>query len=123
MANQPISKKPIYNLNLVLQETGIKADTIRAWERRYHLPQPKRTEGGHRLFSEFDIETIKWLIARQGEGMRISQAVQLWHEIESNGQDPLRSSSTEPLMMPQAAKTEQNGGNLAFFRNGWIQLV
>ena len=121
MANQLISKKPIYNLNLVLRETGIKADTIRAWERRYHLPQPKRTEGGHRLFSEFDIETIKWLIARKGEGMRISQAVQLWHEIESNGQDPLRSSPTEPLMMPQAAKTEQNGVNLAFFRNGWIE--
>ena len=121
MANQPISKKPIYNLNLVLQETGIKADTIRAWERRYHLPQPKRTEGGHRLFSEFDIETIKWLIARQGEGMRISQAVQLWREIESNGQDPLGSTVPEPLMMPQAAKTEQNEGNLAFHRNGWIQ--
>jgi methanogenic corrinoid protein MtbC1 len=121
MANQPISKKPIYNLNLVLQETGIKADTLRAWERRYHLPQPKRTEGGHRLFSDFDIETIKWLIARQEEGMRISQAVQLWREIESNEQDALLSTTIDPLMEHRAVITEQESANLVHIRNRWIQ--
>ena len=85
-----INKKPVYNLNLVLQETGIKADTLRAWERRYNLPQPERTEGGHRLFSEYDIETIKWLIARQEDGMRISRAVDLWNNILRGGEDPLQ---------------------------------
>ncbi len=65
MTEQTISKDPRYNLSYVIQETGIKADRLRAWERRYQLPQPQRTEGGHRLFSEYDIQTIKWLMARQ----------------------------------------------------------
>lgn len=89
MESQKLSKKPLFNLSKVLQETGIKADTLRAWERRYHLPAPSRTEGGHRLFSPYDIETIKWLLARQEEGMRISQAVDYWQELITAGLDPL----------------------------------
>jgi MerR family transcriptional regulator, light-induced transcriptional regulator len=92
MASQPISKKPLFNLNLVVQETGIKPDTLRAWERRYELPTPSRTEGGHRLFSQYDIETIKWLISRQNEGMRISQAVDYWRELIAAGKDPLEEN-------------------------------
>lgn len=90
--HQPISKKPLFNLNLVVRETGIKPDTLRAWERRYELPTPSRTEGGHRLFSQYDIETIKWLISRQNEGMRISQAVDYWRELIASGRDPLEEN-------------------------------
>jgi len=102
MANQPISKKPLFNLNLVVQETGIKPDTLRAWERRYELPTPSRTEGGHRLFSQYDIETIKWLISRQEEGMRISQAVDYWRELIAAGRDPLEENhrGTLPVDLP-----------------------
>lgn len=88
-----ISKKPRYNLNIVVQESGIKADTIRAWERRYGLPSPGRTEGGHRLYSEYDLEILKWLAARQKEGLRISHAVDYWKELIASGEDPLRSLS------------------------------
>ena len=56
-----ISKEPAFNLKVIIHETGIKADTLRAWERRYDLPQPARTAGGHRLYSSYDIKqnTIK----------------------------------------------------------------
>jgi len=84
-----ISKKPRYNLNHVVQETSVKADSIRAWERRYQLPQPSRSEGGHRLFSDFDIATIKWLKSRKQDGLRISQAVGLWKELDLSGINPL----------------------------------
>ena len=120
MAN-PISKKPIYNLNLVLQETGIKADTLRAWEKRYDLPHPDRSEGGHRLFSEYDIETIKWLIERQEEGMRISRAVDLWNSILNNGQDPLSLHQTEQTMKPAASITPQDNEALDFERTRWVE--
>jgi len=120
MAN-PISKKPIYNLNLVLQETGIKADTLRAWEKRYDLPQPDRSKGGHRLFSEYDIETIKWLMQRQEEGMRISRAVDLWNSILSNGQDPLFSPQTEQTMKPAGSITPQDSEALDFERTKWVE--
>ena len=57
-----ISKTPLYNLNAVLREGGLTPDVLRAWERRYQLPVPRRTAGGHRLYSQYDIETIKWFI-------------------------------------------------------------
>ena len=98
MPKQSLSKKPLFNLSMVLQETGIKADTLRAWERRYQLPTPARTEGGHRLFSAYDIEAIKWLIARQEEGMRISQAVDYWRELIDAGSDPLAEQSQQPVL-------------------------
>ena len=84
-----LSTTPAYNLKVVLKETGLAADTLRAWERRYGLPMPQRTAGGHRLYSQRDIETIKWLMKRQEEGLSISRAVDLWNEQLSSGTDPL----------------------------------
>jgi DNA-binding transcriptional MerR regulator len=71
------SDKPRYNTKAVAQETGVPADTFRAWERRYGVPRPQRTEGGHRLYSERDIATIRWLRDRTAEGLTISQAIAL----------------------------------------------
>lgn len=85
-----IDNVPLYNLRAVVQDTGLSADALRAWERRYGLPQPGRTSGGHRLYSKRDIDTLKWLIARQEEGLTISKAVSLWNQLNREGQDPLR---------------------------------
>jgi DNA-binding transcriptional MerR regulator len=86
-----IYDQPVYALGAVSQETGVKGDTLRAWERRYSLPNPARSEGGHRLYSQRDIDTVKWLLARQREGLRIQGAVALWHGLQAEGRDPLRS--------------------------------
>jgi DNA-binding transcriptional MerR regulator len=100
-----MTNEPTYNLKAVVKETGVKPDTLRAWERRYGLPQPERTEGGHRIFTMRDIETLKWLTARQDEGLSISRAVDLWNKLEADGQDPLlamayeSSSVGEPLVV------------------------
>ncbi len=91
-----ISKTPAFNLKVVLRETGLAADTLRAWERRYGLPVPQRSPGGHRLYSQYDIETVKWLMARQNEGMSISRAVELWKDQLAQGRDPLASVESRP---------------------------
>lgn len=82
-------KTPTYNLKAVVRETGLKPDTLRAWERRYGVPTPQRTDSGHRLYSQHDIDTLKWLLDRQNEGMSISRAIELWNRLESEGADPL----------------------------------
>ena len=92
-----VSTTPVFNLKVVLKETGLPADTLRAWERRYGLPAPQRTPGGHRLYSERDIHTIKWLIARQAEGLSISRAVDLWNEQIVSGSDPLAGLTPSTL--------------------------
>lgn len=71
------STAPVFNTKAVARETGVPADTFRAWERRYGTPRPQRTPGGHRLYSERDIAIIRWLRDRTDEGVNISHAVLL----------------------------------------------
>ena len=78
---------PLYNLKAVTNEIGINPVTLRAWERRYDLLKPKRSPGGHRLYSRQDIDMLKWLIARQKEGLSISSAVEIWKSQFGNIQE------------------------------------
>src|SRR5512133_2753216 len=93
-----INTTPAFNLKVVLKETGIAADTLRAWERRYGLPMPQRSAGGHRLYSQRDIEIVKWLMKRQAEGLSISRAVDLWKEQLVSGSDPLAGSVPQSIV-------------------------
>ena len=101
-----VSTTPAYNLKVVLKETGLAADTLRAWERRYGLPIPQRTAGGHRLYSQRDIETIKWLINRQAEGLSISRAVDMYNDLLTSGSDPL-GDSVQQALSPTPASLSQ----------------
>ena len=115
-----VSITPAYNLKVVLKETGIAADTLRAWERRYGLPMPQRSAGGHRLYSQRDIETIKWLMKRQGEGLSISRAVDLWNEQIASGTDPLADlATTSPSMIPVQYKSSDT--TLDLLRTHWVE--
>lgn len=89
-----------YNVKAVVRATGLTPDTLRAWERRYGLPQPPRTAGGHRLYSQHHIDVLKWLVARQREGMSISRAVDLWRQLEAQGVDPLHDEAAAPAVTP-----------------------
>lgn len=107
---------PIYNLKAVVAETGITADALRAWERRYGLPEPARTEAGHRIYSQRDIDITKWLVARQEEGLRIGRAVKLWRSLVAEGQDPLR---TMPLPT-ETPRRPVDGDTVAELREAWV---
>jgi DNA-binding transcriptional MerR regulator len=113
-------RTPTYNLRAVLRETGLKPDTLRAWDRRYGLPQPQRTAGGHRLYSQRDVETIKWLIARQQEGLSISRAVDLWRRLEAEGRDPLRATEAATPEAAVAAVSLPEGEAIADLRRLWV---
>lgn len=100
-----VADVPLYKLSVVLEATGLTADVVRAWERRYGLPRPQRTPGGHRLYTRRDIRTLQWLLARRTEGLRISQAVSRWRDLEAAGCDPLTVVQEEasPLEEVRAA--------------------
>ena len=117
------STTPAFNLKVVLKETGLAADTLRAWERRYGLPVPNRTAGGHRLYSQRDIETIKWLMKRQVEGLSISRAVDLWNEQIDSGTDPLAGSTQPGTISPSALPVtyQPRETTLDTLREQWIQ--
>lgn len=66
---------PLYNIKAVEQSTGISSSTLRAWERRYQVCRPQRSDSGYRLYSDRDIAIIRWLKVQVDAGMSISQAV------------------------------------------------
>jgi MerR family transcriptional regulator, light-induced transcriptional regulator len=71
------SDTPLYNTAAVVQRTGVPATTFRAWERRYGYPKPRRDEGDRRLYSEHDIQAIRWLADQTTRGVAIGRAVEL----------------------------------------------
>ena len=89
--------EPVYNTRAVVQRTGIPADTIRAWERRYQFPSPCRTQGNQRLYSERDVAVICWLRDQTRGGMTISHAVTLYRAllVESGMDDE------SPVLVPR----------------------
>jgi DNA-binding transcriptional MerR regulator/methylmalonyl-CoA mutase cobalamin-binding subunit len=110
-------RDPIYNLKAVVERTGVSADALRAWERRYGIPSPARTEASHRIYSQRDIDVIKWLVVRQEEGLRIGRAVKLWRSLEGEGQDPLRSM---PFPSDSTRKRPVAGDTIAALREAWV---
>ncbi|HOU39684.1 MAG TPA: MerR family transcriptional regulator [Promineifilum sp.] len=113
-------RTPTYNLKAVVQETGLKPDTLRAWERRYGIPDPDRTDGGHRLYSQHDINTLKWLLARQEEGLSISRAVALWHSLRAEGRDPLVVYTLSSSREADSYTTVAPGSAMIDLRRAWI---
>lgn len=69
------SATPLYNIKAVVQATGITPSTLRAWERRYQMCRPQRSESGYRLYSDRDVAVIRWLKTQVDAGITISQAV------------------------------------------------
>lgn len=68
----------MYTINTIAKILGIPSVTIRAWENRYGVVKPERTEGGHRVYSEDDLRALLWLKEQVVErGIPISQAAKL----------------------------------------------
>jgi len=117
MAHVP-QEIPMLNIKAAAKETGLKPDTIRAWERRYGLPTPGRTQGGHRLYSPHDIAILKWLKDRRDEGLNISRAVNVWRSLESEGQDPL---TTPQYVRPIQYGLPIQGVAIDSLRDAWLE--
>ncbi len=62
-----------YSISAVSSMTGVNSVTLRAWERRYGLIRPTRTEAGHRLYTQKDIEQIKLILQFMDEGIAIGR--------------------------------------------------
>lgn len=66
---------PCYSISAVSEMTGVTPSTLRAWERRYGLLQPQRSEGGQRLYTGQDVRRINRILACLEEGVVLSQVM------------------------------------------------
>ncbi|SEM31246.1 transcriptional regulator, MerR family [Pseudomonas sp. ok272] len=63
----------MFPIREVARLTGVNPVTLRAWERRYGLIQPTRTDTGHRLYSMTDIERVRSILGWIGRGVAVSK--------------------------------------------------
>lgn len=98
------SADPKYTIKVVSERTGVKPVTLRAWERRYNLIEPDRLDNNYRLYSEQDIEVIRWITHRLENDLTISSAVREYRKLREKGLFPEALPSIIP---PEPSKTPQ----------------
>lgn len=72
-ASVALEREDLFPIREVSRLTGVNPVTLRAWERRYGLIQPTRTESGHRLYSMTDIERVRNIVEWIDRGVAVSK--------------------------------------------------
>jgi DNA-binding transcriptional MerR regulator len=68
-----LKQEELFPIREVSRLTGVNPVTLRAWERRYGLIRPTRTDSGHRLYSLADIESVRSILAWIERGVSVSK--------------------------------------------------
>src|SRR3954467_7926258 len=61
----------------ISQRTGVTPDVLRAWERRYALLRPRRTDGRTRLYSAADETRVRLMQRYIAQGLSTAQAAEM----------------------------------------------
>ena len=78
------------------RRTGVSETTLRAWERRYALLRPGRSEGGFRLYADDDVARVRSMQEHLGRGVSASEAARLaLDEPETSGVAPVEGLANE----------------------------
>lgn len=91
---------PSLSIGALSRATGVPAETLRTWERRYGFPRPERTESGHRRYPASSVGRLRL----------VTRALELGHKPSvalSSDEGTLRSllaiTETEPASADPAA--------------------
>lgn len=94
----------MYSIGVASRLSGVPTETIRIWERRYGLPNPGRTVGGHRLYSDDDVELLRAVKHLVDRGIRVGglagtardDLLRMAFGEDGSGQDPAAPARPEP---------------------------
>jgi methanogenic corrinoid protein MtbC1 len=67
----------LHPLQVVVRRTGLSADVIRAWERRYRAVRPQRSQSNRRLYSDEELDRLQLLARATRQGRHIGQVAAL----------------------------------------------
>ncbi len=78
----PVATTPheAISIGQLSRRVGVSPGTLRAWERRYSLLNPHRTDSGYRLYSADDEATIRELTRLRDTGIATAEAARLARE-------------------------------------------
>ena len=72
--------QPALRIGELSRRVGVSPGTIRAWERRYGLPEPRRSGSGYRLYTAEDETRIRELVRLRDQGVATAEAARLARE-------------------------------------------
>jgi DNA-binding transcriptional MerR regulator len=70
-------QQPTYRIGAVSRLTQIPPETLRVWERRYHVVEPRRAGGHGRLYGQNDVERLTLIKKLVDRGHAISTVAHL----------------------------------------------
>ena len=70
----------IYSINDIEKLSGVKAHTLRIWEKRYAIIKPSRTDKNIRYFVDSDLKLILNIAILNRSGIKISHIAKLSHK-------------------------------------------
>ena len=80
------------------RRVGVSPELLRAWERRYGLLEPVRTESGYRLYTEEDERRVREMVRLVDSGVSPQQAAL---SVRSSAAEP---AARQPGLSPEAEK-------------------
>ncbi|MGI8999046.1 MAG: MerR family transcriptional regulator [Candidatus Limnocylindria bacterium] len=96
----------MYTIKEASQRTGISVALLRAWERRYGIVAPTRTEAGYRLYDETAINRLRAMRSLVSDGWSPRQAAE---NIESRSMAQQRAEPDAPSpVVPLSPGSEAN---------------
>ncbi|MCB9678958.1 MAG: MerR family transcriptional regulator [Alphaproteobacteria bacterium] len=102
-----------YKMAAVVRLTGIPANTLRTWERRYGITSPDRSAGGARLYREDDVVRLQLVSALLEHGEAIGALADLEIDDLRARLDVHRRTAPEPLSGPAEVAVAVLGQGLA----------
>ncbi|CAM3858870.1 HTH-type transcriptional regulator MlrA [Pseudomonas reidholzensis] len=90
-------ERELFPIREVSRLTGVNPVTLRAWERRYGLIQPTRTESGHRLYSQADITAIQSILGWLERGVAVSKVGSILARGQALAEDSWAATSADDL--------------------------
>jgi DNA-binding transcriptional MerR regulator len=75
MSPTPPLTTPQFTTAQLAERTGVPAATLRMWETRHGFPTPVRLPGGHRRYSECDVELVLAVRRHRDEGLSLAAAI------------------------------------------------
>ncbi|RUM92461.1 MAG: hypothetical protein DSZ27_02855 [Thiomicrospira sp.] len=104
MKNSQPTSDALFPIREVAKLTGVNPITLRAWERRYGLIEPVRTDSGHRLYTQNNIDTLREVVQLTQQGIPISQIKNLVDAAKPETIEP----KLEKELAPQLTKLLKN---------------
>jgi len=109
MRNPASDPLGVYRIQTVARLTGVAIPVLRAWEKRYGVPHPSRTNAAYRMYTDADVAMVRRLSALRASGLSASEAalIVLRENSETGSQQPPPTGIVERLLNASRRMDEQ----------------